>query len=92
MCAYVYVYIHAYIYIYTHIYAYISLSLSIYIYILFIRLFNVQESYTGMADKFPMDMRIPPLKINIMLESNPLKSRILVWRSAEFQRGAGYGR
>ena len=23
-----------------------------------------------------MDMRIPPLKINIMLESNPLKSRI----------------
>ena len=29
-----------------------------------------------------MDMRIPPLKIKIMLESNPLKSTILVWRSA----------
>ena len=30
--------------------------------------------------KFPMDMRIPHLTIHIMLESNPLKSRILVWR------------
>ena len=31
-----------------------------------------------------MDMRIPPLNIKILLESNPLKSRILVlvWRSA----------
>ena len=26
--------------------------------------------------KLPMDMRIPPLKIKILLESNPLKSRI----------------
>ena len=29
-----------------------------------------------------MDVRIPPLDINIMLESNPPKSRILVWRLA----------
>ena len=29
-----------------------------------------------------MDMRIPPLKIKILLESNPLKSRILVQRLA----------
>ena len=29
-----------------------------------------------------MDMRIPPLKIKILLESNPLKSRILVRRLA----------
>ena len=29
-----------------------------------------------------MDMRIPPLKLKIMLESNPLKSRILVQRLA----------
>ena len=29
-----------------------------------------------------MDMRIPPLKIKIMLESNPLKSRIVVRRLA----------
>ena len=29
-----------------------------------------------------MDMRIPPLKIEILLESNPLKSRILVRRLA----------
>ena len=31
---------------------------------------------------FPMDMRIPPLKIKILLEPNPLKSRILVQRLA----------
>ena len=29
-----------------------------------------------------MDMRIPPLKIKILLGSNPLKSRILVRRLA----------
>ena len=29
-----------------------------------------------------MGLRIPPLKINIILESHPLKSRILVWRLA----------
>ena len=29
-----------------------------------------------------MDLRIPPLEIKIMLESNPLKSRILVRRLA----------
>ena len=32
--------------------------------------------------KFPVDMRIPRLNIKILLESNPLKSRILVRRSA----------
>ena len=32
--------------------------------------------------KSPMDMRIPPLKLKILLESSPLKSRILVRRSA----------
>ena len=33
-----------------------------------------------LSGKFPLDMgvRIPPLGINILLESNPLKSRILV--------------
>ena len=30
----------------------------------------------------PMDMRIPPLNIKIMFESNPPKSGILVRRSA----------
>ena len=30
--------------------------------------------------EFPMDMRIPPLKIKILLESNPLKSRVLARR------------
>ena len=31
-----------------------------------------------MSRKFPIDMRCTPLKIKIMLESNPLKSKILV--------------
>ena len=34
------------------------------------------------SGKRPMDLRIPPLNIQIMLGSNPLKSRILVRRSA----------
>ena len=33
-----------------------------------------------LSGKFPMDTRIPPLRIKITLESNPLKSRILVGR------------
>ena len=32
------------------------------------------------SGKFPMDMIIPPLIIKIMLESNPLKSTMLVGR------------
>ena len=32
----------------------------------------------------PMDMRIPPLKLKILLESSPLKSRILVGRLGVF--------
>ena len=34
------------------------------------------------SGKFRMDMRIPPLKIEMSLESNPLKSRILARRLA----------
>ena len=34
-------------------------------------------------------MRIPPLKIMILLESNPLKSRILVGRLAVICQGWG---
>ena len=37
-----------------------------------------------------MNMRISPLKIKILLESNPLKSRIVVGRLAV--PGAGSGR
>ena len=36
---------------------------------------------------FPMDMNIPPLKLKILLESNPLKSIILVRTLAVCQRG-----
>ena len=35
-----------------------------------------------LSGKSPMDMRILPLKIKIMLESNPLKSTMLVGRLA----------
>ena len=35
-----------------------------------------------LSGKFSMDLRIPPLKITVMLEPNPLKSRILVRRLA----------
>ena len=35
-----------------------------------------------LSGKFPMGLEIPPLTIKILLESNPLKSRILVWRLA----------
>ena len=35
-----------------------------------------------LSGKFPMVMRIPPFQIQILLESNPLKCRILVWRLA----------
>ena len=38
--------------------------------------------WLNISGKFSMDMRIPPLNINIMLESNPLKSRRLVRRLA----------
>ena len=34
-----------------------------------------------------MDMRIPPLRIKIMLESNPLKSTMLVGRLGVSERG-----
>ena len=35
-----------------------------------------------LSGEFPADMRIPPLEIKILLESNPLKSRIFVRRLA----------
>ena len=38
-----------------------------------------------------MDMRIPPLRIEILLESNPLKSIILVRRAAVVAAKAGTG-
>ena len=37
------------------------------------------------SGQFPMGLGIPPLEIKIMLESNPLKSRILVRRMAVLQ-------
>ena len=36
----------------------------------------------NISGNFPMDMIVPPVKLDIMLESSPLKSRILVWRLA----------
>ena len=39
-------------------------------------------AWVKLSGKFPMDMRIPPLYIKIVLESNPPKSTILVGRLA----------
>ena len=41
---------------------------------------DVSVLYTWEARDTPMDMRIPPLEIEILLESNPLKSIFCVWR------------
>ena len=38
--------------------------------------------WLNISGKFPVGMRIPPLRVKIMFESNPLKSRILVGRLA----------
>ena len=38
--------------------------------------------WLNVSGKFPMGMGIPPLRIKIMLESDPPKSRILVRRLA----------
>ena len=80
---YIYIYTHVciYIYIYTyHIYIYIYIDIYIYIYIyIILSLLRFVDSNL-LAD--PMDMRIPPLEIKILLESNPLKSRSLVRRLA----------
>ena len=51
--------------------------------------------WPNISGKSPMDMIIPPLNIKIMLESNPLKSRSLVWRLAvdvSAVKAAGDGR
>ena len=39
-------------------------------------------AWLKLSGKFPMDLRIPPRKHNIMLESTPLKSTMLVGRLA----------
>ena len=38
--------------------------------------------WLNISGKFPLSLGIPPLKLKILLESNPLKSRILVRRLA----------
>ena len=39
----------------------------------------LDSNFSGIS---PMDVRIPTLRMKIMLESNPLKSIMLVWRLA----------
>ena len=55
---------------------------------------STKNSLTQHFREIPMGRRIPPLRNNILLESNPLKSRILVRRSVlegrvHGQRGDG---
>ena len=52
------------------------------------KLLPTKIAWLKLSGNFPMDIRIPPLKTKIMLESNPLKSRILVRRLAVVQDGA----
>ena len=47
-----------------------------------LRLSLLRTVDTTLPGEFPMGLRIPPLNIYIMLELNPLKSRILVRRWA----------
>ena len=44
-------------------------------------------AWLKLSRHFPMDMRIPPLNIKILLESNPLKPGILIRRLAIMARG-----
>ena len=45
-----------------------------------------------LSGRFPMGLGIPPLKIKILPESNPLKSRVRVWRLAVgWWSGSGIG-
>ena len=48
-----------------------------------IKIIPTKIAWLIISRKSPMDMRIPPLKTKILLESNPLNSRILVQRLAK---------
>ena len=94
---YMYIYIYVYVYVYIYIYICI-LNVSCYIIAYNIqydilapshhspnlptKIMPTKIAWLKYSGKFPMDIRIPPLKIKILLESNPLKSRILVRRLA----------
>ena len=57
------------------------------------QIIHTEIAWLKLSGKFPMDLRIPPLNIKIVLESNPLKSRILVRRLAvPWNRRAPMGR
>ena len=71
------------LYLYTSIPMYLCTSMLLYLFIK-IRWLNI-------SGRFPMDMRIPPHRIKILLESNPLKSRILVRRLAVWLRSNSSG-
>ena len=66
------------IYIYIYMYTSTSTSTHIYIYIYT----HTKIRWLKVSSKFPMDVRMLPLTVKIMLESNPLKCRILVRRLA----------
>ena len=54
----------------------------IYIYIHILKIIPTKIRRLKTSGIFPMDMRIPPLKLEILLGSNPPKSRIVVRRLA----------
>ena len=48
------------------------------------KIIPTKTAWLKLSGRFPMGLGIPPLNIKILLESNPLKSRILVRRLAVF--------
>ena len=67
MCIYIYIYVYMCIYIHIYIYIYVHIHTYIHIYI-----------YIYIKSN-PVDLGSPTLKLKNPTESNPLKSRFLVW-------------
>ena len=88
VCIHIYIYIccvyirytYCYIYIYMYTYTYTVLLVTFLHPISLLRLSLLRFVDSTFPRKFPMDMRTQALKLKIMLESNPLKSRIVVQR------------
>ena len=82
---YIYIYIYTYIYIYIYIYVYVSPRFGSgcsdpYSANLPAKIIPTKIRRPNKSGEFPTDMRIPPLRIVILLESTSLKCRILVRR------------
>ena len=65
---------------------YINVYMCVYIYLsIYLSIIPSKIAWLKLSGNFPAGLGIPPLESRILLESNPLKSRILVWILAEGQ-------